>query len=596
MGHIPCTVIKPKTTGNRRFRFDAPVKGLRLSEKDTSFAEGTCRGLYNMDIGTGSIESSGEKKRLFEGINTSGLALHSITKQGYMGSVFLHLGSCLYRYDTALDKPVLVSDSLPDKHSVMCVFMSSLYIYCDTYVYRVDSDFMFYEEYPDAPLLFTNVDPVLARDSERLPDVPLNLLAPRIKVRYKAADALLYILPLSMNAKRKPKVFVNGIELEEGRFTYQIDRVQLAHGSDTMAAKFVEVEYYVLAPNVIGYEPYFYNCTTASSYGGEGISGNRLFFSGDRQKKGACYKSEHRNPLYFGENEQFVIGDGYDNVTYLGRMYSDLIVLSELGTYKITSFIEDEIEVFKTKQISGEIGCDMPESACLADNRIVFANSKRGIFIVDFNEDYQEHNVKPVSRNIERGKGMGLLENSKEELIKAEGIDLDRKYLLLCGDKLYIWDYDKCNYYDTGNFNESQTRLVYSIYKDVGCDGMFAIDSMAVVYKKDILEAYVFDTSLREKQSGFETGECDFGEPSLRKLVKDMHFVVRADEGAVLTLKLFADGVRYYERSIAFTQKKTVRIKEVIPKNEMFTLSFAIDAEGGGFEFFSATAVYSIIE
>ncbi|MBQ7399094.1 MAG: hypothetical protein IJW06_01355 [Clostridia bacterium] len=583
MAYIPNTYV-PITEGKKkRVRYTLPTGGVKLSQKNVAADVGKCAQITNMDIAFDRIMTRRLKENFDERYFVSG-NLNGFCNEPFYDKLIFHVGTCIYCFNPSDDELTLISDTLPDCKSLICLFMSKVYIYCNTHVYSIDSDFVFNEEQDVfAPLIYEGIVPGFAHNAKKN-GTPFNLVAPRIAIEYVSSTANYYGLPHSLDTARKVEVYKDGVLLEESKYVISQDTIEIKDSLAYDNNRVIKIVYYLLNPSEAGFDGFIGNCNLVTAFGGNVNGGTRLFFTGNADKKGYYYKSELQDPLNVVEGEYEIIGDGCENVTALKKMYGDLIVFTENSVYRMNYNFTQDSTYFTVKELSCEAGCDCPGSVRLIDNRVVFANSKRGIFIIDSTEETGEQNIKPISGNILKGKGYGLLDNPKEELLSACSADFDRKYMLFVGGRVYVWDYDKTPFRDSGSYSAAQERLCWYIYD--GIDGNFftQIDARLISLYEDggVYVSVLSDDSERtEIVSAFDSGISECFSPLTRKHVTRMSIKLSREENCSISLSLYGDGEKYYVANLP--QRKSEKEKLIInlPKKALYGFGFCINGKGG---------------
>lgn len=102
-----------------------------------------------------------------------------------------------------------------------------------------------------------------------------------------------------------------------------------------------------------------------------------------------------------------------------------------------------------------ENGCDMPGSAVCADDKIIYANSRTGVFCIDRFGFTERDMARHISGNIEGGEN-GFFACAEAELSGAQAAVCDGKYFLGIGDYFYVWDFAHAS--PTGTEKASEER------------------------------------------------------------------------------------------------------------------------------------------
>lgn len=146
---------------------------------------------------------------------------------------------------------------------------------------------------------------------------------------------------------------------------------------------------------------------------------------------------------FYASEPETLVFENTEKITSILR-YSDEYLLFSPNYIKKMTLTENEgssprfsiaVENFKY-----DVGCDMPKSAVYTDDKIIYANSKAGVFCLDRFGLSQRDMNRNVSANIEEGD-KGLFSCSAEDLEYAEAVICSGKYYLLIGDVFYVWDF-----------------------------------------------------------------------------------------------------------------------------------------------------------
>ncbi len=178
-----------------------------------------------------------------------------------------------------------------------------------------------------------------------------------------------------------------------------------------------------------------------------------LAFASAEEKKTAlvCYGGEYEAEFaallldenFYVEEKNLLICKNTERITSILRYSEEYLVFSPHYIRKM-SLAEDEnaekrfsvsVENFKY-----DVGCDMPKSAVCADDKIIYANSKAGVFYIDRFGFSQRDMSRNVSANIENGEN-GLFAIEEDELANAKAVICGGKYYLCAGGVFYVWDF-----------------------------------------------------------------------------------------------------------------------------------------------------------
>ncbi len=593
MAYIPYTYVPIGSSGAKKTVYTLPYNGVKLSKDEDIIPDGFCKYSLNMDIGNGRIESRcGQKKNISDFLCDG--TFHGSAKNAFFGNLVFHAGTKLYALNEKSKEPVLVGEGLPDKKSLICNFMSKLYIYCESRIFSLDKNLAFKEEMPTPVILYKDVHASLPGSGTRL-DVPFNALAPRITVVYSENKVKYYNLPCPLDTSRPYEIYSNSKLVDNSTCTVTEKLITLPdtfiYGADVV----ITVTYYLKNPEEEGYVRAIEGCNLVCDFGGKASGGTRLFFTGNPDYEGRYYMSDFQDPLYCASDNYETIGDGSSNITALLKMYGNLIIFTESSVYKMSYTLNQDGAFFSTKQISDYVGCDCPDSLQLIDNRAVFLNSRKGVFIVDSTDEAGEHNIKPLSGNVIKGKEYGLLSVDPKVLKSAASADFDRKYMLFAGDRAYVWDYDKSAYYDSNSYSKAQSRLCWYIYDNVEGKNFCGLGTRLISFAQDAdcvrLCEYPIAEASTDFESVLESGNMEVFSDGKRRFVTGMGIRLSRCDSCSIKLTFFADGEEYYSKTVS--PKKLSKEKAVfsLPRKALYNFGFKLTATDmcaiDGIEFFS---------
>lgn len=147
-----------------------------------------------------------------------------------------------------------------------------------------------------------------------------------------------------------------------------------------------------------------------------GINGGTRLFLASGNK---VYWSGVNDPFYFSENNYAAVGAATGSITAFGKQSDALIIFKEREIYYttyndgISVTAEDVVSgkvvdvstldaTFPLAQLSGNIGCDLPHTVRLMQNRLVWADSSGKVWTLVYTSEYNQRNVRPVGGLIER--------------------------------------------------------------------------------------------------------------------------------------------------------------------------------------------------
>ena len=502
-------------------------------------------------------------------------AFHSLLDREFEGCVLFHIGSRICRFDG--NETVTIKESVSDTKSVFLSMNGCVYLYTAGYeIYEIKSDFSCEKVEGYVPEILVSRDLRLT-DFDALEAV--NLLTRRVKCSYIATkfDLMNYTIPYAVDENKPIKVYVGGAE-DKGLNPLVLEKNiirmtgQTENDGDTLT-----IEYSVLDEDgtFSEYLNGIYGCDTAFCYGGTVNDGTRAFLTGNDAYKGAYYRSELKNPLYFPDVNRETLGDGSERITAAQKRYEKLYFFTEKHIYSMEyDFSIENGASFPVKEVYSPVGCDMKNTVRSIDNTPVFADKNSGIYLLQSTDIFDELNVKHISANLK-----GQWNIPKESCVFAS-CDFDRKYFILCGDTLFVWDYGTSPYYSDSDYARAESRL--SWYRFDGfenCVYLFSLDGkMYVVKSYENTEIFRYDKDLTfddedfsqtsendEIVSYFVTKGYDMSSKSTKKKLCHISFDCAVyEKSGSFDVVLYADGTEFYSQSLNAPQNDC-RLKIKLP-------------------------------
>lgn len=587
MARIPFTVTKITSSGKKKIKLPLPSKGVNFNSENMKSTGDRCVTMKNLICTDSCISSRGTFEKSTVPVFEQG-SFHSMTSRDFCGKNIIHAGTVLYGLCEDEGEAQVIFEGVPDKNSFFCEFGSKLYLYCDSHVYSVDRDFNCTEQFPEAPLYMEKIRPSTGMQGEKVEDFRYNFIAPFISVKFDGVDGDYYFveLPLARDMTREVKIYYRDkpLTLNESKCTEKV-----LYTEENLKNKEVTVEYCLKDPSHIDFDDSFSKCTFCTTYGGTGSEGTRIFASGSEKRRGEYFKGELMNPLFFKSDSVEKLGDGSDGITCFAKMYDKLLIFTDRSIYKMSYSVTESGGFFGTVPINSLIGCDMPGSVRLVENRVVFASSREGVFIINSTAETGEMNIFPISGNINKTAD-GLLAVEKSMLTKAQSLDHDGKYILFAGGKMFIWDYSLCGFSASRGYENSQGCLVWYIWEGIEGDLLFRSSQSVFILdtQKGILSRYISEKQVSD--GAFITEEQDFSLPHMKKKVYSMSFDMKSGKGSEVILTLYADGVPYYGVSIYSTKSERAHIDMKLPSVPCYRFSYGLASEDGFFELYGVSA------
>lgn len=535
--------------------------------------------------------------------------IHSILREEYGESRLFHCGNTVYSFDgTTL---TVLSRDIPDEDSTFWRMNQNAYLATVSgKLFQIEKEGTCSAVEPYIPTLMEcnspNVD-----DGYTVIDA-INMLSRRIKVTFLCGlrTSVTLHLPYEIDTSEDVLFWVNETPIEyvnhsaEGNRYYYIGDF---HGGTDVK---LTVEYTVSDEAFEEYRKQIFGSRIAVSFGGATAGGSRVFLTGNDEYPGQYYYSDLTNPLYFPDTSRETLGDGCESVVAAEKRYEKLYFFTAHRIFAMSySFDEQNGATFTVSEISTPVGCGMKDSVCLIDNTLVFADRRRGVFLLQSTDIFSELNVRPISVNLSDGTDFA-----------ADGVygscDCGRNYFLFDGQKLLVWDYGETPYYDSGNPGKAARRLSWQEWSGFeGCQKLFSVkEKLYFIRERDekvYLVAYDAETACdrfiqtteaetteaetnegaadtqgsdktveREIVASFVGKSCDFGAPHREKRLCEAAFAysVKGD-GARITVRFSGDEKEFYDCTVELSQKSGyLRLR--VPPYKAFRYQIAVETVG----------------
>ena len=226
-----------------------------------------------------------------------------------------------------------------------------------------------------------------------------------------------------------------------------------------------------------------------------------------------------------------------------------------------------------------DVGCDIPQSAVCADDKIIYANSAAGVFYIDRFGFSQRDMSRNVSANIERGTH-GLFAFDKAELESAQAVICAGKYYLCVGGIFYIWDFLR-GVPSSGTEKISESRKMYwTLASNLFCKKILSSDINKFYFITENDEICVFgeDTDAENVESFFKSESVSvsrFGKACVFKLSLAAYCAQDA------TVRCYFDGKESSAKYTLAPSKEQTTIYEILPeKRSCKSFAFSISSNG----------------
>ncbi|MFV0551060.1 MAG: hypothetical protein ACK5L6_03935 [Anaerorhabdus sp.] len=280
-------------------------------------------------------------------------------------------------------------------------------------------------------------------------------------------------------------------------------------------------------------------CKYSANFGG--ANNSRLFLAGNGNA--TYYYSDVFDASYFPESNFAILGNGENDITGFGDQYSVLIIFKATETYGITYYLDNEQKGrFASSVINAHMGCDVPKSIQLLDNKLTWMNTIYGVCTMVSTALEDERNIQLVSRNINGGyRKSGLLQEAN--LSKAETVVYQGKYIISVNNNAYVWDFLNTPYVFNKNPDQDALVIAWYLWNNFGCKN-FVIDDKDLFYTKDnkIVTIQELHNDFGEAiESYYQTPYMQFGSYEMLKTVKNMYVEVRGDTPSRIKVKYITE-------------------------------------------------------
>ncbi|MBQ3202789.1 MAG: hypothetical protein IJB36_04010 [Clostridia bacterium] len=315
--------------------------------------------------------------------------------------------------------------------------------------------------------------------------------------------------------------------------------------------------------------------TRGEWFGGDvsGISGGtRFFVCGNPDEPDLLCWSGIEHPLYFPEHNRVRVGDDHQAITAMGKQGSLLVLYKEremyglqysAGTESDYAFAESGgvavtsyMAKFLLMPINAGVGCDCPDTVRLVNNRLVWANSDGGVYMLTATNPYSERNVRMISRNVRRL----LTDCGKEALQNAQAGEYEGYYLLLVGNRMFLMNtqtsaFTSFNYYDDENTAAKAIPwFVWTLPSHLTYTGMVSGENTVKLAVTDPAPGVGSVAILEGDTDGGEPIPCrlttklwDFGRPDRKKSVEHLYMGLGCGDLSRLQVTYVTERGRFHD-------------------------------------------------
>ncbi|WP_087066446.1 hypothetical protein [Intestinibacillus massiliensis] len=279
-------------------------------------------------------------------------------------------------------------------------------------------------------------------------------------------------------------------------------------------------------------------CRYAATYGGQNNS--RVVIGGNGSS--TFYISEVLDPAYFPADSDFTVSNNSSDIYGFGEQYDILCVFLERSIYGLSYSFADSEGRFSTVCINPDVGCDMPGTIQLIENRLVWCNTYGGAYTLVSTQIENERNVQPISRNI-RGNALrpGLLQ--EDGLKSAFSCDFENRYWLCVNGRAYVWDYGVSPYAYSGETDADAARLSWWRFDNIHGVGFCEDDGTLYIVRDNRMVRFQndFEDFGGAIMCRYQMPLRDFGLQNYLKTVMECWITARADTASRIRIKYITE-------------------------------------------------------
>ena len=428
--------------------------GLNLWAADYDTKTNQSPELINMIWKDGALGCRDGQAYIYETALGTGYACYGM----FGGKAYFHIGNKLY--SSTLSLPVtltevlnlatLYGESYVPSRGVFFEYDGNLYYKANgVYVVLTGTS-------PGVVPAYTPVTVINAVPSTGAGDLyqPENRYSPAKTVWYTGTGSVSTIqLPVA-DIDSVDEIFIDGVELETG-FTPDLVNGAIAFASAITSTTVNGITITYSKENATAYASIM-TCKYAEVFGGD--TNVCVVLGGCTAQQNAYFWTGNHAVMdvgYFPIEHYNLAGDSTDGITGFGKQQNLLVVFKNRSIGKAEFGLEqvdgrELIRMYYTT-INAYIGCDLPYTVQLIDNRLVFCNSTRGIHIILDSSSAYENNIAMISRNINGTESkQGLIYDISQSIVCS--IDNGKHYILVANGHAYVWDYVLSNYNEASWF------------------------------------------------------------------------------------------------------------------------------------------------
>ena len=462
----------------------------------------------------------------------------------FNGARAVHAGAVLYKWDGTLTQ---IKTGINGSAGTFVEFGDKLYYMDGIEIWQISSTYVVTAVDPYEPVLMINCLPDL---SESTDNESFNLLGGGFCVHYHGdGTQTTYKLPLTGLDADTVKVVVNAADLTEGE-DFTVARASgivdfsggtSPHGAPAEGTNNV----WITAYKDEGTKDKIAKCKVALPFGGEssGVDGgSRVFVMGNPDYPLNYWRSDlglnqSYGMRYFPDTSEELLDQNSEAITAAAKMEGELIIFKTHSIFAVGYSFDGENVYYPVRECHSTIGCDMPGSLQLIDNRLVFCNSDAGVHMLISSSNTLENTVKPLSANINSLLIFG------SSLSDACSVDYERYYWLKAGSKVFLWDYEQTPYTNYSDYEKAQRRLSWYVFD--GIDANDFCSAEGELYYASANGIVKFTKNKNDFGNAFDayyySKAFDLGCPNIKKTFMELYPSFRGEGNVKATVTVGSD-------------------------------------------------------
>ncbi len=374
---------------------------------------------------------------------SGGFVSGAVTDHCYGEGIWLfRKGKSLYKRENEVITLVGTANMLATTSGAIYYIDGAFYLVDGVDIWRIERDMSYEKLSQSVPICFTDVS---VTGKTMTPAAPLNPFSVYMDVVMASSNTYSITYPTSFAFDKNDVVpYADGSDTPLASSKYKNNGTGMTFSGTTAANKRIRFKL------VASTDPAKISLNTAAELRGLIASPNAFlpytapngvnyFLSWDQCD---IIFIERDGELFSHVSEEIILRIPMDDEITAVIPHVDGYFLFTESSVKKLWFTMDELGAIhaQTSMFKQDFGSDMPNSVCGFDDKIIFANSRGGIFYINkFGITEKDANRK-ISLNIEEG-AQGFFSHTAAEYTAARAVCAFGKYYLTVGEITYIWDY-----------------------------------------------------------------------------------------------------------------------------------------------------------